>query len=156
KSEQPAAPARPAAASAPAPSAPAPSAPAPRPASAVIPGDVVPMSHMRKLIAKHMIESRRTSAHVHCMYEVDLTRIVQLRNKQKSGLGTGRGAGLIFMRFFVRAAISALQRWPIINASWDGDNFRSHGHVNGGIGVALDGGLLVPVLKSADELIFLG
>src|SRR5437879_5525777 len=95
-----------------------PAAPAP------YPGDVVPMSNMRKLIAKHMIESRRTSAHVHCMYEVDFTRIVNLRNKLKSGFEQRHGTRLTFMPFFVRAAVMALQQWPIINANIEGEHFR--------------------------------
>lgn len=130
--------------------------PAPRPAAAAIPGDLVPMSRMRQLIAKHMIESRRTSAHVHCMFEVDLTRIVNLRNKLKSGFEQRNGARLTFMPFFVRAAIIALQQFPIVNASLEGDNIRYHRNVNVGIAVALDWGLIVPVLKNADELNFLG
>jgi pyruvate dehydrogenase E2 component (dihydrolipoamide acetyltransferase) len=132
------------------------SRPAPAPAPAAIPGDVVPMTQMRKIIAQRMIESRRTSAHVHCMFEVDLTRIVTLRNKLKSGFEQRNGARLTFMPFFVRAAIIALQQYPIVNASLDGDNIRYHRHVNAGIAVALDWGLIVPVLKNADELNFLG
>ena len=129
----------------------------PRPASpAPYPGDLVPMSNMRKLIAKHMIESRRTSAHVHCMYEVDFTRIVNLRNKLKSGFEQRHGARLTFMPFFVRAAVMALQQWPIINANIEGDNIRYHRHINMGIAVALDWGLIVPVLKNAGDLNFLG
>jgi len=136
-------------------SRPEPSAP-PRPAPAAIPGDLVPMSQMRKIIAQRMIESRRTSAHVHAMFEVDLTRIVNLRNKLKSSFEQRNGARLTFMPFFVRAAIIALQQFPIVNASLEGDSIRYHRHVNAGIAVALDWGLIVPVLKSADELNFLG
>jgi pyruvate dehydrogenase E2 component (dihydrolipoamide acetyltransferase) len=129
---------------------------APTPAPAVIPGDLVPMSQMRKIIAQRMIESRRTSAHVHCMFEVDMTRIVNLRNKLKNGFEQRYGARLTFMPFFVRAAIIALQQYPIVNSSLEGDNIRYHKHVNAGIAVALDWGLIVPVLKNADELNFLG
>jgi pyruvate dehydrogenase E2 component (dihydrolipoamide acetyltransferase) len=129
---------------------------APSPAPAAYPGDLVPMSNMRKIIAKHMIESRRTSAHVHCMYEVDFTRIVNLRNKQKGGFEQRHGVRLTMMPFFVRAAIIALQQWPIINASIDGDNIRYHRNINVGIAVALDWGLIVPVLKNAGDLNFLG
>jgi len=121
-----------------------------------IPGDLVPMSQMRKIIAQRMIESRRTSAHVHCMFEVDLTRIVNLRHKLKSGFEQRHGARLTFMPFFVRAAIIALQQFPIVNASLEGDSIRYHKHVNTGIAVALDWGLIVPVLKNADDLNFLG
>ena len=129
---------------------------APAPAPAVIPGDLVPMSNMRKIIAQRMIESRRTSAHVHCMFEVDMTRIVNLRNKLKNGFEKRHGARLTFMPFFVRAAIIALQQYPIVNSSLEGDSIRYHKHVNAGIAVALDWGLIVPVLKNADELNFLG
>jgi len=140
--------------------APVASASAPRqastPAPAVIPGELVPMSQMRKIIAQRMIESRRTSAHVHCMFEVDMTRIVNLRNKLKNGFEQRYGARLTFMPFFVRAAIIALQQYPIVNSSLEGDSVRYHKHVNAGIAVALDWGLIVPVLKNADELSFLG
>jgi 2-oxoglutarate dehydrogenase E2 component (dihydrolipoamide succinyltransferase) len=131
-------------------------APAPAPAPAAIPGNLVPMSQMRKIIAQRMIESRRTSAHVHCMFEVDLTRVVNLRNKLKTGFEQRNGARLTFMPFFVRAAIIALQQYPIVNASLEGESIRYHRHVNTGIAVALDWGLIVPVLKNADELNFLG
>ena len=140
-------------------SAPAPtpsSRPAPTPAPAIIPGDLVPMSPIRRIIAQRMIESRRTSAHVHCMFEVDLTRIVNLRNKLKNGFEQRYGARLTFMPFFVRATIIGLQQYPIVNASVEGDGIRYHQHVNAGIAVALDWGLIVPVLKNADELNFLG
>jgi 2-oxoglutarate dehydrogenase E2 component (dihydrolipoamide succinyltransferase) len=134
----------------------APSHAAAPPAPAAYPGDLVPMTNMRKLIAKHMIESRRTSAHVHCMYEVDFTRIVNLRAKHKNGFEQRHGARLTFMPFFVRAAIIALQPWPIVNASIEGDSIRYHRQINVGIAVALDWGLIVPVLKNAGELNFLG
>ncbi len=126
------------------------------PAPAPIPGDLVPMNHVRKIIAQRMIESRRTSAHVHCMFEVDLTRIVQLRNKHKSAFEKRNGARLTFMPFFSRAAIITLQQFPIVNASVEGESIRYHRHVNLGIAVALDWGLIVPVLKNADDLNFLG
>jgi len=137
-----------------------PAAPAPAPPRAAVPalypGDIVPMSNMRRLIAKHMIESRRTSAHVHCMYEVDLTRIVNLRHKLKSGFEQRHGARLTFMPFFVRAAIIAIQQWPIVNANIEGENIHYHRQINMGIAVALDWGLIVPILKNAGDLNFLG
>jgi pyruvate dehydrogenase E2 component (dihydrolipoamide acetyltransferase) len=155
--ESPAAPAAPAPTPVAAPvAAPAP-APAAKPATpSAIPGDLVPMSQMRKIIAQRMIESRRTSAHVHCMFEVDFTRIVQLRNKTKSGFEQRHGARLTFMPFFVRAAIIGLQQFPIVNASIEGEGIRYHRHINVGIAVALDWGLIVPVLKNAGDLNFLG
>src|SRR5271166_3982540 len=140
--------------------APGPPAPAPRPAAppapAAYPGDLVPMTNMRKIIAQRMIESRRTSAHVHCMYEVDFTRIVNLRAKHKNGFEQRHGVRLTFMPFFVRAAIIAVQQWPIINAAIEGDSIRYHRNINVGIAVALDWGLIVPVLKNAGDLNFLG
>ena len=126
----------------------------PRPAA--YPGDLVPMTNMRKIIAQRMIESRRTSAHVHCMYEVDFTRIVALRAKHKNAFEQRHGVRLTFMPFFVRAAIIAVQQWPIVNASIEGDNIRYHRQINVGIAVALDWGLIVPVLKNAGDLNFLG
>jgi pyruvate dehydrogenase E2 component (dihydrolipoamide acetyltransferase) len=139
-----------------APVASAPARPSAPPAPAAIPAESVPMTKMRQIIAQRMIESRRTSAHVHAMFEVDITKIVQLRNKTKSGFEQRHGARLTFMPFFVRAAIIALQQFPIVNASIEGDNIRYHRHVNVGIAVALDWGLIVPVLKNADDLNFLG
>lgn len=121
-----------------------------------IPGEVVPLTQMRKIIAQRMIESRRTSAHVHCMFEVDISPIVQLRNKTKSAFEQRNGVRLTFMPFFVRAAIIALQQFPIVNASMDSEAIRYHRHVNVGIAVALDWGLIVPVLKNAGDLNFLG
>jgi 2-oxoglutarate dehydrogenase E2 component (dihydrolipoamide succinyltransferase) len=90
------------------------------------------------------------------MFEVDITRIVNLRNKLKSSFEQRNGARLTFMPFFVRAAIIGLQQFPIVNASIEGESIRYHRHVNVGIAVALDWGLIVPVLKNADELNFLG
>jgi pyruvate dehydrogenase E2 component (dihydrolipoamide acetyltransferase) len=132
------------------------SRPAAPPAPAAYPGDLVPLTNMRKIIAQRMIESRRTSAHVHCMYEVDFTRIVSLRAKHKNAFEQRHGVRLTFMPFFVRAAIIAVQQWPIINASIEGDSIHYHRQVNVGIAVALDWGLIVPVLKNAGDLNFLG
>ena len=151
----PAAPA-PAPASTPAPvvaSAPRPAAP---PSPSIIPGDLVPLTPMRKIIAQRMIESRRTSAHVHAMFEVDLSRIVNLRNRNKNAFEQRHGTRLTFMPFFVRAAIMALQQFPIVNASLEGEGIRYHRSINVGIAVALDWGLIVPVLKNAGDLNFLG
>ena len=144
----------PAAAATPAPAAKPDAGTSPAPVS--IPGDLVPMTQMRKIIAHRMIESRRTSAHVHCMFEVDFTRIVQLRNRNKSAFEKRHGARLTFMPFFARAAMITLQQFPIVNASIEGESIRYHRHINLGIAVALDWGLIVPVLKNADELNFLG
>ena len=130
--------------------------PTPAPPPAAIPGELVPMTQMRKIIAQRMIESRRTSAHVHNLFEVDVTRIVNLRNKAKNSFEQRYGVRLTYMPFFVRAAIIGLQQFPIINASVEGETIHYHRHINTGIAVALDWGLIVPVLKNAEELNFLG
>jgi 2-oxoglutarate dehydrogenase E2 component (dihydrolipoamide succinyltransferase) len=114
------------------------------------------MTNMRKIIAQRMVESRRTSAHVHNMFEVDVTRIVNLRNRLKNSFEQRTGARLTFMPFFVRAAIIGLQQFPIINSSVEGDNIRYHRNINMGIAVALEWGLIVPVIKNAEEKNFLG
>ena len=151
------APAVSAGATAPAISAPVPAAkPSTAPAPAAIPGEFVPLTQMRKIIAQRMIESRRTSAHVHNLFEVDVTRIVNLRNKSKNAFEQRYGVRLTFMPFFVRATIIGLQQFPIINASLEGETIHYHRHINMGIAVALDWGLIVPVLKNAEELNFLG
>ena len=152
-----------AAASAPAASAPsyeAPLAPAVttplQPVGGVAPGDLVPMSTMRKKIAEHMILSKRTSAHVHGVFEVDVTRIVKLREKMKNKFEQATGSKLTFTPFFARAAVHGLRKFPIVNASVEGDNIRYHSSINLGIAVALDWGLIVPVVKNAEERSFVG
>ena len=136
-----------------APAMPAPSVPA---APAVIPGELVPMSAMRKKIAERMVESKRTSAHVHSVFEVDMTRIVQLREREKAAFEQRTGSRLTFTTFFCRAAVQALRQVPIVNSSVEGDNIRYHRNINLGVAVSLDWGLIVPVIKNAEEKNFLG
>jgi 2-oxoglutarate dehydrogenase E2 component (dihydrolipoamide succinyltransferase) len=112
----------------------------------------VAMSVMRKKIAEHMIESRRTSAHVHSVFEVDLSRVVQLRQKYKQPYLDRHGAKLTYMAFFIKAACDALRAWPIVNSSLDGEHIVYKKDINIGIAVALDWGLLVPVIRGADGL----
>ncbi len=121
-----------------------------------IPGELVAMSPMRKKIADRMVESKRTSAHVHSVFEVDLTRVVNIRQREKKSFEQRTGTRLTMMPFFCRAAIESIRNWPIINASVEGENIRYHRNVNLGIAVALDWGLIVPVIKHAEELNFLG
>jgi pyruvate dehydrogenase E2 component (dihydrolipoamide acetyltransferase) len=143
--------------------APAAAAPAPaRPAAAAAvtpapaPGELVPMSRMRSIIAQRMIESKRTSAHVHTVFKVDMTRIVKIREKEKSKYEQRNGVKLTYMPFITRAVVATLRKMPIINASIEGDAIRYHQNVNVGIAVALDWGLIVPVIKQAEEKSFLG
>jgi pyruvate dehydrogenase E2 component (dihydrolipoamide acetyltransferase) len=113
------------------------------------------MSVMRKRIAEHMVLSRRTSAHVHSVFEVNFSRIDQIRKAKKAEFERA-GAKLTYMSFIVRAAIDALRAVPVVNASVDGDTIVYHKDVNVGIAVALDWGLIVPVIKKADERNLLG
>ena len=157
--QAPAAPAAPSyappAASAATPAMPAVTAPL-APIGGVTPGEVVPMTTMRKKIAEHMIMSKRTSAHVHGIFEVDVTRIVKLRESMKGKFEQATGNKLTYTPFFARAVIHAIRKWPIINSSVEGDNIHYHPTINVGIAVALDWGLIVPVVKNAEERSFVG
>ena len=131
-------------------------APATMPGPVAIPGEIVPMTSMRKTIAARMVESKRTSAHVHTVFEVDMTRIAQLREREKVGFEQRTGSRLTFMPFFARAAVNALKQFPIVNSSVEGENIHYHREIHLGIAVALDWGLIVPVIKNAEERNFLG
>ena len=113
------------------------------------------MSVMRKKIAEHMIASRRTSAHVHSVFEVNFHRVAQIREAKKADYERA-GAKLTYLSFILKAAVDALRAVPVVNASVDGDNIVYHKAINVGIAVALDWGLIVPVIKNADEKNLLG
>jgi pyruvate dehydrogenase E2 component (dihydrolipoamide acetyltransferase) len=117
--------------------------------------EIVPMTIMRRRIAEHMIASRRTSAHVHSVFEVNFTRVAQARERSK-GEFERAGTKLTYLAFIIKAAVGALTAMPIVNASVDGDNIVHHKDVNIGVAVALDWGLIVPVIKRANELNLLG
>src|ERR1700733_4377319 len=146
----------------PKPAAPAPAVSAPAPAAAKpaapqpLPGELVPMSKMRSIIAQRMVESKRTSPHVHTVFKVDMTRIVKLREKEKSKYEQRNGVKLTYMPFITRAAIAALRKHPIVNGSIEGEAIRYNKNINIGIAVALDWGLIVPVIKQTEEKNFLG
>ena len=116
---------------------------------------VVPMSVMRKKIAEHMVLSARTSPHVYSVYEANFGRINALREKHKAEFEAA-GAKLTFTAFIAKAAIDALRQFPIVNASVDGNNIVYRKDINLGIAVALDNGLIVPVIRNADEKNLLG
>jgi 2-oxoglutarate dehydrogenase E2 component (dihydrolipoamide succinyltransferase) len=149
---------------APAPAAPA--APAPRPAAAPAPAaaptpggarvEVVPMSPIRRKTAEHMVVSRRTSAHVSTVWEIEMTRVDQLRRKYQHQYQERSGIKLTYMPFILKATVDALKAFPVLNASVDGDNIVYHHDVNVGMAVALDWGLIVPVIRNADEKNILG
>jgi 2-oxoglutarate dehydrogenase E2 component (dihydrolipoamide succinyltransferase) len=145
---------RAAAAAAPAPPAPPfPTPPAGAPAGRV---EVVPMSPIRRKTAEHMVASKRTSAHVATVFEIDMTRVDQLRQKHKAAYAERSGVKLTYMPFILKATVDALKAWPVLNASIDGDSIVYRKDVNLGIAVALDWGLIVPVVHNADEKNLLG
>ncbi|MDP9362167.1 MAG: 2-oxo acid dehydrogenase subunit E2, partial [Acidobacteriota bacterium] len=132
--------------------------PARPPAMTFAPGESVriePLSMMRKKIAQHMVLSKQTSAHVTTVFEVDFTNIDKLRRRYKDAYGE-RGAKLTFLPFVIQAVVAGLREFPIINASMDESSVTYHRDLNIGIAVALEWGLIVPVVKNADEKNILG
>ncbi|MGA8872906.1 MAG: dihydrolipoamide acetyltransferase family protein [Candidatus Acidiferrales bacterium] len=118
--------------------------------------EVQPMSAMRQRIAEHMVLSKRTSPHVYSIDEANVTEIATLRSKMKDRFERESGTKLTFMPFFIRAAVEALRAFPTVNSSVDGTNIVLHKECNIGVAVALDWGLIVPVIKNAEEKNFLG
>jgi pyruvate dehydrogenase E2 component (dihydrolipoamide acetyltransferase) len=117
---------------------------------------VQPMSNMRQKIAEHMVMSKRVSPHVYSIEEVNVNAVAALRAKSKAKFEQESGTKLTFMPFFIRAAVEALRAYPTVNASVDGTNIVLHKECNIGIAVALDWGLIVPVIKNAEEKNFFG
>lgn len=147
----PAAPAQPARPAAPvqAPPPPAPSAPSPAPAGART--RIEPLSTMRQKIAEHMVMSKRTSPHVTTVHRVDMTKVAKMRERHKGTFQTNYGFSLTYLPFIARACVAALRQFPLLNASLDGNNIIYHNDINIGIAVALENGLIVPVIRGADE-----
>jgi pyruvate dehydrogenase E2 component (dihydrolipoamide acetyltransferase) len=148
---------------APAAAPPAPPAPPAFPAAPRTPAfaagervSIEPMSGMRRTIADRMLQSRRTSAHVTTFFEVDYTNIARLRDRIKKSFEERNGVKLTFMPFIIKATIDALKAFPVLNASVDGENIVYKQDLNIGMAVALDWGLIVPVIKHADELSIMG
>lgn len=115
-----------------------------------------PMSAMRRKIAQRMVESKQTSAHVTTVFEVDYSGIAKLRNRVKARFEQQYGTKLSYLPFLLRAAVAALKARPLVNASIVGDDVVYHREVNLGIAVALDWGLIVPVIRRADDLSLVG
>lgn len=116
-------------------------------------GDVVePMSKMRALISEHMVASRQTSAHVTSFIEIDFTRVARIRAKKRAEFGAATGQKLTYMPFIIKAVTQGIQAFPIMNSSVAGTNVIYRKQINIGIAVALDWGLIVPVIKHADDL----
>jgi pyruvate dehydrogenase E2 component (dihydrolipoamide acetyltransferase) len=155
---QPAAPTPKAAAPTPQPAAPAAEqpAPAPAPSGGVPKTHIEPMSQMRIRIAEHMVMSKRTSPHVTTIHRVDMTKVAKMRERNKGLVQSNYGFGLTYLPFITRAAVVALRQFPLLNASLDNNNIVYHNEVNIGIAVALENGLIVPVIRAADEKNVLG
>ncbi len=123
-----------------------------------IPGELVPLTRMRSIIADRMVESMKISPHVHTVYKVDMTRVARLRDRHKAAFEQRHGVKLTWMPFIAAAAVEALKRYPIVNASLEnipqGLAIRYHQNVNLGIAVALDWGLIVPVVRQAEQRSF--
>ena len=124
--------------------------PAPMPGAAAA-YRVEPMSMMRQKIAEHMVFSKRTSAHVTTVHKADMTKVAKLRDKVKGTFQAQYGFSLTYLPFVMRAACAALRQFPIVNASIDGTNIIYHRDINFGMAVALENGLIVPVIRNADE-----
>ncbi len=131
--------------------APAPPAAPTAPAIPAAASRVEPMSVMRQRIAEHMVLSKRTSAHVTTVHKVDMTKVAKLRDRNKDEFKARYGTSLTFLPFVIRAAVIALRQFPIFNSSIEGTNILYHGSINVGIAVALENGLIVPVIRDADE-----
>ena len=141
-----------------APAAPAAARAVPTPGPAYRPGEkvqIVPMSVMRKKIAEHMVLSAHTSPHVYSVYEVNFGRVASLRDQKKAQYEAA-GAKLTYTAFIAKVIVDALREFPIVNASIDGDNIVYKKDINLGIAVAIENGLIVPVIKNADEKNLLG
>jgi pyruvate dehydrogenase E2 component (dihydrolipoamide acetyltransferase) len=130
--------------------------PVPVPQIQAVPGEVVPMTPMRKKIAERMVESKHTSAHVHSVFKVDMTRIARFREKNRKAWEARNGVKLTYLPFIAKALLHGIRVKPIMNSSVVGDGIQYHKNVNIGIAVALEWGLIVPVVKGAENLSFVG
>jgi pyruvate dehydrogenase E2 component (dihydrolipoamide acetyltransferase) len=125
--------------------------PAPMPRAEAPRARVEPMSVMRQRIAEHMVMSKRISAHVTTVHKTDMTRIAKMREQNKAEFQARYGYSLTFLPFVAKAAAEAIRHYPIVNASIEGTNIIYHNEINIGIAVALENGLIVPVIRNADE-----
>ncbi|SPE36561.1 Dihydrolipoyllysine-residue succinyltransferase [Candidatus Sulfopaludibacter sp. SbA3] len=139
-------------------------APAPPPLAPVAPlppagqarTRIEPLSTMRIKIAEHMVMSKRTSAHVTTVHRVDMTKVAKMRERNKALFQQNYGFSLTYLPFIARASVVALRQFPLLNASLDNNNIIYHNEINIGIAVALENGLIVPVVRAADEKNVLG
>ena len=124
----------------------------PAPVAAAVGDRVEKMSVMRKKIAEHMTFSKQTSAHVTSVYEIDMTNVARFRDKNKSEFQNRYGTKLTYMPFIFQAVTNAIRKYPVVNSQVDGENIVYKGDINLGMAVALDWGLIVPVIRKADTL----
>jgi 2-oxoisovalerate dehydrogenase E2 component (dihydrolipoyl transacylase) len=149
---------QPQAAVAPAPPAPAPAAPKPptggaRPTySTAKPGELIPLTQARKIIAQRMVESKHTAPHAWTVVEVDVTNVWKWRTREKDGFEKAYGVKLTLLPFFIRAAVESLAKFPLMNASFTEEGIQLHRDVNIGIAIAAESNLVVPVIRHADQL----
>ena len=118
---------------------------------AALKDEIVPLTKMRAIIAQRMLESKRTIPHAHSVYKVDMTRIVRLRERERAGFEQRHGVKLTYMPFIAAAAVGALRKFPILNASLLENAIQYHGNINLGIAVALEWGLIVPVIRASER-----
>ncbi|HLH18571.1 MAG TPA: dihydrolipoamide acetyltransferase family protein, partial [Bryobacteraceae bacterium] len=128
----------------------------PLPAAGQAKTRIEPLSTMRQKIAEHMVLSKRTSPHVTTIHRVDMTKVAKMRERHKATFQANYGFSLTYLPFIIRASVVALRQYPLLNASLDGNNIIYHNEVNIGIAVALENGLIVPVIRAADEKNVLG
>ncbi len=152
----PPAPPQPPAAAVPAPAAPPPAIEPLPPQPGAPKTRIEPLSQMRQRIAEHMVMSKRTSPHVTTVHRVDMTKVARVRERNKTAFQANYGFSLTYLPFIARAAVVALRHFPLVNASLDGTNIIYHNEINIGIAVALENGLIVPVIRGADERNVLG
>ena len=134
----------------------APPAIAPLPPAGQARTRIEPMSTMRIKIAEHMVMSKQTSAHVTTVHRVDMTKVAKMRERHKAQFQAAYGFGLTYLPFITRAAVAGLRQYPLLNASLDQHNIIYHNEIHIGIAVALENGLIVPVIRGADEKNVLG
>ncbi len=120
-----------------------------------LPGTVAPLSKMRTIIAERMVQSLAVSPHVHSVFKIDMTRVAQMRQKSRANCEKKYGLKLTYMPFIAAAAIDALRRYPVVNSSLINGEIHYHANVNLGIAVALEWGLIVPVVRAAETLDFI-
>jgi 2-oxoglutarate dehydrogenase E2 component (dihydrolipoamide succinyltransferase) len=128
----------------------------PVPAPSAAKTRIEPLSTMRQRIAEHMVLSKRTSPHVTTVHRVDMTKVARMRERHKADVQARYGFSLTYLPFIARATVVGLRQFPVLNASLDGTNIIYHNEINIGIAVALDNGLIVPVIRGADERNVLG